>query len=234
MSQKNNMQIYNFHVEDTYDDRLHMILSTKLLCINYYSEYGIGNPLAITTNTESPFERFIRYFKKNTDLKMSNDDFSVLKRILRKIHIKTSSNISQKDIINLLSNNKRAIIELFNEDEIEQMTDEQLRIQRDILNKKLNFPTKKKGQCNLSHESKKKIINKLKENVVFRKSMSSFIHNYDDKLKHVENTGEPMLITEEDLKSTIEFSTDIELEGTFLSKEIVDQLQKEGAEVIWN
>lgn len=84
MCQKQDMKIFNFHVNNTYDDRLHMILSSKLLIINYYSEYGIGNPLSIVEDGVSPFDKFIMYFKKNENLSLTNDDYSVIKKILRK------------------------------------------------------------------------------------------------------------------------------------------------------
>lgn len=234
MSQKKNMNIYNFHVEDTYDDRLHMILSSKLLCINYYAEYGIGNPLAITKNAESPFDRFIRYFKKHNDLKMSNDDFSVLKRILRTINVKTSSNISQLEILNLLSENKKEIVELFDDEEFEQMTDDQLIIQREILNKKLNFPFKKNGQLNLNNESKIEILKKVNKDASFRKKVSCLITDYENKLKQMENTGEPMSIKLNDLKSSLCFTMDVQIEGTFIPNEMVDELQKKGVDIIWD
>lgn len=56
------------------------------------------------------------------------DDLSVIKKILRKINITTPKKIKQEDISDILIKNKNKFIELFDEKEIDDLTDEQLKI----------------------------------------------------------------------------------------------------------
>ena len=231
MCQKNNMNIFNFHVNDTYDDRLHMILSSKLLIINYYSEYGVGNHLSIMEDGMSPFDKFISYFKKNSNFSMTNDDFTVIKKILRKIGVSTSREIKQSELLSLLVENKKNIISLFNEKEIDELTDEQLIVQKKILDEKLNFPSKTFGTIELDASTKTNLIELFSNNLSLRSKLSCIIIDYDQKLKYVEDTGCPMNIDEEDIKSSIYFDTDINTDVSFISRDLVEMLVSQGAKV---
>lgn len=231
MCQKNDMNIFNFHVNDTYDDRLHMILSAKLLIIDYFAEYGIGNPLSITANGVSPYDRFIAYFKKESNFSMTNDDFEVIKRILKKVGVKTSQNIPQKEILDLLVKQKRKIIELFDEQEIEGLTEEQLEIQKNILHKKLGFPVHSSGIIKINISSKKNLAKKMNEDTSLKLNLAPVIIDYEQKLKHVEDTGYPMIIDEEDIKSSFSFSTTATENRNFISQQMVDLLVEQGAEI---
>lgn len=228
MCQKKNMKIFNFHVNNTYDDRLHMILSSKLLIIDYYSEYGIGNPLSIIENSASPFDKFISYFKKNTNISMSNDDFSVIKKILRKINITTPKKIKQEEILDILTKNKNKVIELFDEKEIDDLTDEQLKIQRDLLDKKLGFPKYSSETLSLDISSIRKIVQLLSETPSLRSRLSSIIIDYDTKIRDMEDTGNPMVIEEDDIKSSITFSSNAEDNSIFISRDTINLLKEQG------
>lgn len=228
MCQKKNMKIFNFHVNNTYDDRLHMILSSKLLIIDYYSEYGIGNPLSIVENSASPFDKFISYFKKNTNISMSNDDFSVIKKILRKINITTPKKIKQEEILDILIKNKNKVIELFDEKEIDDLTDEQLKIQRDLLDKKLGFPKYSSETLSLDISSKRNIVQLLSERPSLRSRLSSIIIDYDTKIRDMEDTGNPMVIEEDDIKSSITFSSNAEDNSIFISRNTINLLKEQG------
>lgn len=224
------MKIYNFHVNNTYDDRLHMILTSKLLLINYFAEYGIGNPLTITENCKSPIDKFIAYFKKESNFAMSNEDFAVIKRILRKVGIKTRKYANQNEIISLLSQFKEKIVELFDEKEFEELTDEQLLIQRNKLDCKLNFPKHTNGALEIDKEAKKNIAN-LMQNVNFRVNLSDLIINYEEKLRNVEVTGNPMYIEEKDIVSFLPFSTDSDDNINFISDELIQILKEQGVKI---
>ena len=228
MCQKKNMKIFNFHVNNTYDDRLHMILSSKLLIIDYYSEYGIGNPLSIIENCASPFDKFISYFKKNTNISMSNDDFSVIKKILRKINITTPKKIKQEEILDILTKNKNKVIELFDEKEIDDLTDEQLKIQRDLLDKKLGFPKYSSETLSLDISSIRNIVQLLSETPSLRSRLSSIIIDYDTKIRDMEDTGNPMVIEEDDIKSSITFSSNAEDNSIFISRDTINLLKEQG------
>ena len=228
MCQKKNMKIFNFHVNNTYDDRLHMILSSKLLIIDYYSEYGIGNPLSIIENSASPFDKFISYFKKNTNISMSNDDFSVIKKILRKINITTPKKIKQEEILDILTKNKNKVIELFDEKEIDDLTDEQLKIQRDLLDKKLGFPKYSSETLSLDISSIRNIVQLLSETPSLRSRLSSIIIDYDTKIRDMEDTGNPMVIEEDDIKSSITFSSNAEDNSIFISRDTINLLKEQG------
>lgn len=228
MCQKKNMKIFNFHVNNTYDDRLHMILSSKLLIIDYYSEYGIGNPLSIVENSASPFDKFISYFKKNTNISMSNDDFSVIKKILRKINITTPKKIKQEEILDILIKNKNKVIELFDEKEIDDFTDEQLKIQRDLLDKKLGFPKYSSETLSLDISSIRNIVQLLSERPSLRSRLSSIIIDYDTKIRDMEDTGNPMVIEEDDIKSSITFSSNAEDNYIFISRDTINLLKEQG------
>ena len=56
------------------------------------------------------------------------DDLSVIKKILRKINITTPKKIKQEEISDILIKNKNKVIELFDEKEIDDIADEQLKI----------------------------------------------------------------------------------------------------------
>lgn len=56
------------------------------------------------------------------------DDLSVIKKILRKINITTPKKIKQEEISDVLIKNKNKVIELFDEKEIDDLADEQLKI----------------------------------------------------------------------------------------------------------
>ena len=234
MCQKSDMSIFNFHVNGTYDDRLHMILSAKLLIINYYAEYGIGNPLTIVENGASPFDKFISYFKKNSNFAMTNDDFAVIKRILRKIGVKTEKHVKQEEILSLLVKNKQKIIELFDDREFDELTDEQLIKQKEILNAKLGFSEHISGMINICSSSKKKIAYEMNNQASLKSRLSCIIIDYEQKLKNVEDTGNPMILDEDDIKSSLRFSTGIETNDDFISSGLIRWLVEQGAEVYEN
>lgn len=56
------------------------------------------------------------------------DDLSVIKKILRKINITTPKKIKQEEISDILIKTKNKVIELFDEKEIDDLADEQLKI----------------------------------------------------------------------------------------------------------
>lgn len=56
------------------------------------------------------------------------DDLSVIKKILRKINITTPKKINQEEISDILIKTKNKVIELFDEKEIDDLADEQLKI----------------------------------------------------------------------------------------------------------
>ncbi len=56
------------------------------------------------------------------------DDLSVIKKILRKINITTPKKIKREEISDILIKNKNKVIELFDEKEIDDLADEQLKI----------------------------------------------------------------------------------------------------------
>lgn len=233
MCQKQDMNIYNFHVNKTYDDRLHLILSYKLLIINYYSEYGIGNPLAIVENDSDPFDKFISYFKKNK-FPMTNDDLSVIKKILNKINVQVNKKVTSNEILNLLISNKNNIIDLFNDDEISELTNEQLYLQKQQLDAILGFPKHNSGKLFFSETVKKNICTLIKNQPFLKSKLSSIIINYDQKLKAVEDTGNPMIVEENDITSDILFTSNTEGNSNFISAEIVKILEEQGAELYAN
>lgn len=56
------------------------------------------------------------------------DDLNVIKKILRKINITTPKKIKQEEISDILIKTKNKVIELFDEKEIDDLADEQLKI----------------------------------------------------------------------------------------------------------
>lgn len=230
MCQKQDMNIYNFHVNQTYDDRLHMILSYKLLIIDYYAEYGIGNPLSIVENGVGPFDKFILYFKKNK-FPMTNDDLSVIKKILKKINIQVKKNVTQDELLKLLLKNKDNIIKLFDDNEIKDLTDEQLYYQKQKLDKILGFPKHESGKLYINETVKENICMWINNNPIFKSKLSCIIIDYEKKLKKVEDTGNPMHLDKDDIMSTIDFNSNIESESNFISAEVISILENQGAEI---
>ena len=56
------------------------------------------------------------------------DDLNVIKKILRKINITAPKKIKQEEISDILIKTKNKVIELFDEKEIDDLADEQLKI----------------------------------------------------------------------------------------------------------
>ena len=234
MCQKQDMTIFNFHVNDTYDDRLHMILSSKLLIINYYSEYGVGNPLSIVEDGISPFDKFIMYFRKNANLSLTNDDYSVIKKILRKVDVKVKKDVNQTEILQLLVENKNKIIDLFDDKEIDVLTEEQLRIQKDILDKKLDFPSHNSGALSFDSSTKRNLAKTINDNPYLRIKLSCIINDYERKIKDIEDTGNPMILSEVDIKSSLLFSSNAAEKDVFISSDVIEVLKTAGAKVYAN
>lgn len=240
MSQRSDMEIYNFHVNNTYDDRLHFILNTKLRFINFYADYGIGNPLNISAEGNSLLNSFIRYFGKQIEgtrknALMSNEDFSVASRLLRKIGI----NIEKQDDINALkmqailldrlNENQEEIIEWFDKGEIKRLTDGQLRKQRDNLEKILGFPKRMQRKIVLDLEVIKNVVLKANSNALFRTRVSPLIKNYSEKLEQMEMDGKPMVITVDDFKNEYVFG--VSESNFFVPSSVIEIMRKEGAKV---
>lgn len=240
MSQKKDMHIYNFHVNGTYDDRLHFILAAKLRFINYYADYGIGNPLNITSEGNYTFESFIRYFGRKINgtkefAVMSNDDYNVASRILRQIGVKLEkkdglSGIKMQAIIlERLNENQKLIEQWFDKGEINQITEEQLLKQRNSLERLLNFPQKVRRRIVLDDETINAIVQKANEKPQFRKRISALIADYAGKLKVMEITGMPMVICTDDLRPEYSFGTDVT--DDFIQSSVIELLRNEGAKV---
>lgn len=240
MSQKNNMEIYNFHVNNTYDDRLHFILSTKLRFINFYADYGIGNPLNITADGNSVLDSFIRYFGQQfhgtkSHTLMSNDDFYVASKLLRKIGIK----IEKKDdltsikmqaiLLDRLQDNQEEIVKWFDKGELKRITDEQLYKQRDDLDKILGFPSKIERRIVLDNVVLESVVIKANENVQFRRRIAPLIKGYADKLVQMEITGNPMHIDISDFDEEYVFG--VNEEDKFIQSSVIEVMRKEGAKV---
>ncbi len=96
------------------------------------------------------------------------DDLSVIKKILRKINITTPKKIKQEEILDILIKNKNKVIELFDEKEIDDLTDEQLKIQRDLLDVKLGFPKYSAETPSLDISSIRNIVQLLSERPYLR------------------------------------------------------------------
>ena len=223
--QNNDMRIYNFHVDDTYDDRLHYILQEKLLKINYFANHGIGNPLTISSEKETTLDKFIRYYKKNKNIKTSEEDLATIKKMLRKCNIKYSASTSKDEFLDLLEYNKSLIISLFDDEQLDSITDEELELQKQRLDNLLGFPTKKQGIYAIDSRCKENIAKRANSDLSFRNRISNFIIGYEEKLAKVEDTGVPMDIDESDIKDEVIFSSNIEDGDNFISTEIAKLIE---------
>lgn len=240
MSQKHDMEIFNFHINNTYDDRLHFILNTKLRFINFYADYGIGNPLNISAEGNNVLISFIRYFgKKFEGIKqnalMSNDDFNVASRLLRKIGVAIekredlTSLKMQAILLDLLNANKEQIVKWFDQGELKRLTDEQLYKQREELDRMLGFPKKVQRKIVLGPDVIERIVAKSNSNVSFRVRISPLICGYAEKLKEMEDKGNPMLICAADFQEEYIFGE--ESSSHFVPSSIIEIMRKEGAKV---
>lgn len=243
MSQKKDMHIYNFHVNGTYDDRLHFILSAKLRFINFYADYGIGNPLNITSEGNHTFDSFIRYFgRKFKETKnyaiMSNDDYYVASRILRQVGVKLDKKDGmdglrmQAILLDRLNENQELIEKWFDKGEIKRITEEQLLMQRDELEKLLNFPKKIDRSIILDTDTLRAIVTNANKNPQFRKRIAILIKNYENKLMEMEISGMPMVIDINDLRTEYSFGTGDT--DDFIQSSVIELLRKEGAKVYEN
>lgn len=238
MTQKSNMKIYNFHVLNTYDDRLHLILNAKLQFINYFSNYGIGNPLNISENHYFLLDNFIRYSKKTIlgkCFKFSNDDFKVLIKIFKNINIKLDKNIKHNKLIDLLENNKESIYKWFDlhEQEINKLTDDELQRQKDELHKLLNFPSLKYGIITMNCEFRNKLCQEMMKDYNLRIRLRKLIKDYELKLLEVEETGDPMILSSDDIYEEFLFTCENNIGNNFIDALIINDLEKKGAEVLW-
>lgn len=240
MSQKEDMEIYNFHVNGTYDDRLHFILATKLRFINYYANYGIGNPLNVTEEASNPMQRFIEYFGKRITAKkefanMSNEDFILVSRLLRSIGIKIERKQElsrlkvQAMLLDGLNKNKEEVKKWFDTGEFEKITEEQLIKQKKELEELLNFPNKSAGKVFLSENVLQRIVDRANGDVEFRMKIAALIIDYEQKLATMELTGNPMLIEKKDLLSEYCFG-EVD-ENKHIATSVIEILRREGAVV---
>lgn len=241
MSQKSDMEIYNFHVNNTYDDRLHFILASKLRFINYYSNYGIGNPLNVTSGNSAVLSNFIRYFgaqiyDPHKNALMSNDDYYTIGKLLRKIGIRIDKRSDmnalkmQAILLDRLKDNKQEIIEWFSQNEIQKITDEELIRQKRKLEGLLGFPSKIQRKVLLSSQVIEALIKKANNNVAFRKRIAGLISDYDEKLNQMEITGNPMILYETDLKTEYVFGLEGQ-ENRFVQGSVIELLRNEGADI---
>lgn len=239
MSQKKNMYIYNFHVNGTYDDRLHFILAAKLRFVNFYADYGIGNPLNITPEENHVFNSFLRYFgRKIQGVKefavMSNDDYYVASKILRQIGVKLEKKAGidslqmQAIILDKFRENQIQIEKWFNKGQIRKITDQQLIKQKKNLEQLLNFPKQIRRKIRLENAALKRIVEKANQSPQFRKRIAPLIMDYDKKLKMMEISGMPMHISEDDFRTEYSFGTRNE---DFIQSSIIEVLRNEGADV---
>lgn len=240
MSQKKNMEIYNFHVNNTYDDRLHFILSAKLRFINFYADYGIGNPLNITTDGDLTFNNFIRYFSQKIagdkdNALMSNDDFFVASKILRMIGVKIEKKEGidafhvQDILLNQLKENREKIEKWFGTSELQNITNEQLIEKKAKLENLLGFPSKIRRKLELDDNVKKAVVDKANSNSQFRRRIAILIEDYEKKISNMEITGLPMQISEDDLKYEYVFGTG-EVDSVIQSS-VIEVMRKEGAKI---
>jgi len=240
MSQKKDMDIFNFHVNGTYDDRLHFILSAKLRFINFYADFGIGNPLNITSEGNHAFESFIRYFGKKISgdksyALMSNDDYYVAGRILRQVGIKLEKKEGmnalemQTILLEKLNENQHSIEQWFDKGELKKITEKQLLSQREELERLLNFPKKIQRKICIDHSVLTTITNKANSNPQFRKRISVLIKDYANKLGEMEVTGLPMRLDISDFRT--EYFFGVETSDSFIQNSVVEILRNEGANV---
>lgn len=240
MSQKRDMEIYNFHVNNTYDDRLHFILSAKLRFINFYADYGIGNPLNITTDGDTTFNNFIRYFGQKfagdkDNVLMSNDDFFVASKLLRMVGVKLEKKEGmdalhmQAVLLDKLNENREKIELWFGTGELQNFTDEQLTAQKEKLEELLGFPPKIRRKLELDDEVKKAVIAKANSDPQFRRRIAVLIEDYEKKLSSMEITGLPMKISNEDIKDEYVFGTGEA--DSFIQSSVIEVMRNEGAKV---
>jgi len=117
LGQLNDMKIYNFHVTSTYDDRLHMILKTKLSIIQHFAQFGIGNPLNIKESNDTLLDRYLKYLDESY-FYLSRDDVDTFGRFLRKAQLSNIPNNedlyqNKQKLKQLLSNNRDFILDYF-------------------------------------------------------------------------------------------------------------------------
>ena len=153
---------------------------------------------------------------------------------MKKINIQVKKNITSNEILNLLISNKNNIIDLFNDKEISELTDEQLYLQKKQLDEKLGFPKHSSGRLFFNETAKKNICTLIKGQPFLKSKLSSIVINYDQKLKAVEDTGNPMVIEEDDITSNVIFTSNTEDNSNFISAEIIKILEEQGAELYAN
>lgn len=129
----------------------------------------------------------------------------------------------------LLVTNRSKIIDLFDDIEIDRLTDEQLRIQKNILDQKLGFPSFESGKLTFDYSAKCNIADIINNNPFLRSKLSCVINNYERKLKDLEDTGNPINLCEQDIKSTVLFSSSSADEANFVSVEVIGILKNAGA-----
>lgn len=224
--QRNDMKIYNFHVDNTYDDRLHMILSTKLRLINYYAQYGIGNPLNISDNGSSKiFDGFIKYFAKSA---LSNDDIETTLRMLRKVFDDVPTIISVKDdnsiLMRFMIEHKKEICEWFAAD-VEEQENDILREDKEAYIKYLDLP-ENPGivVCEFSEDERKYIADKCNDDPIIRIKYMPLIKNSDKIMTSLEEYGEVAVISSEDIYTEYIHDYENTDADTFVPYELINNI----------
>ena len=73
------------------------------------------------------------------------------------------------------------------------------RLQKDILDKKLDFPSHNSGALSFDSSTKRNLAKTINDNPYLRIKLSCIINDYERKIKDIEDTGNPMILSEVDI-----------------------------------
>lgn len=226
MSQKKDMTIYNFHVNNTYDDRLNAILNMKLKYIANLSRYNIGNPLNIRSeDADIIINKYIKYFENR---EFSNEDLFVLKKVFNDMKVKTP-NIKQveQDRTALKKEFKRLVLENKN-GIIKWLSKSNSKLEREILIEHYNELDKCLGFNKVDDEVTVQISDTLKDEIIriFNEDLEFYkilpvLKNVDTYEETLEEYGERKIISRDDIKNKIVINYKTPSLDNFIPYEIV-------------
>lgn len=227
MSQTSDMTIYNFHVNNTYDDRLNAILNMKLKYVSNISKYGVGNPLNINSeDADIIINKYIKYFENR---EYSNEDINILRKVFKQIGVKTpkidTEDEDKKDEIKskykkLVLQNKQKIINWLSvsNSEIEKEILEEHYIELDDQLGLKKVPDKLR--IHLNNQLKDQIIDIFNTRSDFFKILP-VLNNINAYEESLEEYGERKELSREDIKDNLVINYKTPSLDNFIPYEIV-------------
>lgn len=227
MSQQQDMTIYNFHVNNTYDDRLNAILNMKLRYISNVSKYGVGNPLNI--NSEDAYIIINKYIKYFENREYSNEDLSILRKVFTQIGVRAPRlDVEDEEQKSVIKEKYKQIVNRNQDKIINWLAKSDSPIEKEILEKQYNELDNRLGFSKIKDTITVKLDRNLKDEIIQMFDTSNDFYKLLPILKNIdiyedtlEEYGERKILSRDDIKDQITINYQSPTLDNFIPYEIV-------------